>query len=199
MIMYGACVGMGRCESGVAEDAMRSFADVCSEPPLEVRCDVEIVSAEDACGEIAQALQGPCWLAVHGALVRWLRSTGGTAHMSAAGDPVSDTAIIVCCSPGHPVTARCVEEAPHAVWGATEWLVALVYSSLNRFIIWHEMLHLLRAEDCYDPDDRDEVTCGFEGCIMQYAPTSCTVRQRPFLCDGNVQRIRKAMGVSGQD
>ena len=58
-----------------------------------------------------------------------------------------------------------------ALWGAeVTGLLATVYrENPDKYIIWHEVLHIFGAEDCYDVSGQN--TCELSTCIMQYAPT----------------------------
>lgn len=76
--------------------------------------------------------------------------------------------------------------------GASNGPLALVYGSADKYVIWHEALHLLGARDCYDTSDpwqNPGPTCELPNCLMQYAPTSEAVRDWPFLCQNNLDLI----------
>lgn len=80
-----------------------------------------------------------------------------------------------------------------AVWGCCCGKVALVYRNPEKAVIWHETLHLLGAEDCYDcsdPEANPGPTCDLVNCIMQYAPSDDHLLERPFLCRQNILRVR---------
>jgi hypothetical protein len=63
-------------------------------------------------------------------------------------------------------------KAPHAFWGAAQInAYALAWKPNNKYLIWHEFIHLLLVNDCYDENDPDfKTTCGELHCIMQYVP-----------------------------
>ncbi len=99
--------------------------------------------------------------------------------------------IVVFCTRESRIASLMIENNPAAEWGATSGLYAAIYRH-DRFLVWHEMFHLLGAEDCYDtaaPDIAEIPTCGNIGCVMQYAPTEATVSDPPFLCESNRKRI----------
>ena len=77
-----------------------------------------------------------------------------------------------------------------AVWGAT-WAneVALSWIPDNKFLIWHEFMHLLFAKDCYDDGDGCQ-PCSEQYCLMQYAPTAQSCHDGFFLCPQADLRIR---------
>src|SRR5207247_453781 len=77
---------------------------------------------------------------------------------------------------------------------------ALVWTPSNKYIIWHEAMHLLNARDCYRDHDGcaecgsgsiataskySESKCDC-GCIMQYNPNETTCRGRLYVCRGQV-------------
>lgn len=101
--------------------------------------------------------------------------------------------VVVFCTQDHPLAKIIVTASPHAEWGASNEMISVVYE-LQPAVTWHEMLHLLGAEDCYKEDNLDEnapPTCGHGNCIMQYAPTLERVGDPFFLCQDNVQRIQQ--------
>jgi hypothetical protein len=100
--------------------------------------------------------------------------------------------LLVVCQPWNPVRSKILVEYPYAKWGASAGMIAVIYHH-EPTLIWHEMFHLLGAEECYDvqsPDESAIPTCGHRNCIMQYAPSLDVVGDPPFICDWNVKLIR---------
>lgn len=103
--------------------------------------------------------------------------------------------LVICCPSDHLLAARAKSANEVAHWGLS-WpgMLALVYHFHNglpqRQIVLHETLHVLGANDCYNPD-RLESVCPLHGCIMQYAPAAGNVRPWPYLCESNLERIRQ--------
>lgn len=65
---------------------------------------------------------------------------------------------------------------------------------MDKYIIWHEMLHLLGAYDCYDLSKNERgPNCDLPNCIMQYEATMANVGKWPFLCNGNLQLVRNRL------
>ena len=84
------------------------------------------------------------------------------------------------------VQAREAEPLAQRECGAKCGCLAVVWESGNKMLIWHEVLHLLGAKDCYDPET-GEGTCENSGCIMQYEPTDENVAEWPdCLCIANI-------------
>jgi hypothetical protein len=100
--------------------------------------------------------------------------------------------LFILCPPHNKIATMSKKECPNAYWGFSNGQVSATYDLDNKFIIWHEALHLLGAEDCYDLSKGDRgPNCECKKCIMQYEPTKYTVGEWPFLCDRNIDRIRK--------
>ncbi len=102
------------------------------------------------------------------------------------------TKLLVYCSPNSKIALAAQKNVPHAEWGATCESFAAVYSLNNKSAIFHEALHLLGANDCYDLSKSDcGPNCECPNCIMQFEATRANVRNWPFLCDANIQRMQK--------
>ncbi len=98
--------------------------------------------------------------------------------------------LIVACAQQHELAAACRENNPQALWGGTIGPLAVSYCLGNRFLAWHEALHLMAADDCYDLPNRGPI-CEQANCIMQYDPTVHTVGPWPWLCRANAIRVRQ--------
>lgn len=99
--------------------------------------------------------------------------------------------LLVYCHRDSAIARSALREDGASPWGA-EWCgFAAVYEPDNKFIIWHEALHLLGAHDCYEEDDpyRRKPDCNCNSCIMQYVPTEETVGKWS-LCDKNVKMLK---------
>ena len=99
--------------------------------------------------------------------------------------------LLAYCHQDSAIARSALREDGASPWGA-EWCgLAAVYQPGNRFIIWHEALHLLRAHDCYEEDDpyRRKPDCNCDSCIMQYVPTEETVGKWS-LCDKSVKKLK---------
>jgi len=125
-------------------------------------------------------------------LTDWVMSVCYPALKGSDGRPsVSEgNRFVICRPPDHLLANRARAENSLARWGLS-WpnMLALVYHSVgglpNRYIAWHEALHALGADDCYDLETQAP-TCDLQGCVMQYAPTESTVARWPYICASNL-------------
>ncbi len=99
--------------------------------------------------------------------------------------------MMVCCRPDSiPArTARC--ESLLAQWGYCCLGLSVLYKLDNKWILWHEALHLFGVNDCYDNDNPQGPTiCELPHCLMQYAPSDATIGAEPFLCSRTIKALR---------
>lgn len=105
--------------------------------------------------------------------------------------------LLVYCRLNDPIAKAAMRECPLARWGYTGdyvhyirgALFAAVYKQGLKSTIWHEALHLLRADDCYDENNpsRKKASCDVDNCIMEWDSTP----DSPVLCGENINRIHK--------
>lgn len=102
------------------------------------------------------------------------------------------TNLFVLCPRGSHIERICKSNLPHAVWGCGMHSLAFVYVSHDEYILWHEMLHIFRAKDCYCIKNGDRgPTCELSNCIMQFEPLKDNVGDWPFLCEQNISRVKR--------
>ena len=98
---------------------------------------------------------------------------------------------LVICSTNSQLARFCLKVNPNFLWGTAFPTLAITYE-IEKYIVWHEMLHLLGADDCYDLSQGDRgPNCDCPNCIMQYEATKANVGDWPFLCDPNIQSVQK--------
>lgn len=101
--------------------------------------------------------------------------------------------IAIGCAPDHAFTQSALSNNPNARWGCNVGWLALVYHPNNNHLVWHEAMHLLGADDCYDEDDPNSPTCELgDTCLMYYTPSAHMTGDPPFLCD----RVRSEVSVT---
>ncbi len=99
--------------------------------------------------------------------------------------------LLIYCRPNSSL-ANAARKGP-AIWGATCGFFSAVYppgdllnnrDRLNsKFAIWHETLHLLGLDDCYD-ENTCRRNCNCETCVMQWQPPQGVDENWPSpLCD----------------
>ncbi len=171
-------------ERSLVAAAIAELRDLLAKPPVEV----DLV-AQPLCESAAQELEE-----------EFRRPPAGTCNpfrkcwdAFAEGRKVSEFApLVVCCRRDSSLAQAARAERPMARWGySTPPVISAVYKPGNKYILWHEALHLWGADDCYllaNPNAGPQ--CSLPRCIMQYAPTKETVRPWPFLCQENVELIR---------
>lgn len=99
---------------------------------------------------------------------------------------------LVICTKTSALAKICLEASTNALWGLATSTLAIVYGIYDKYSVWHEMLHLLGADDCYDLSKSDRgPNCDCPNCIMQYEATKANVGDWPFICDANIQRIQR--------
>ena len=99
--------------------------------------------------------------------------------------------LVVFCRRDSNVARQARKQEPHADWGATCGCLAVVWEKGNKYLIWHEVLHLLGVMDCYDSETIQGI-CENPGCLMQYAPTEKTLAPWPeCLCPETISRLRE--------
>lgn len=96
--------------------------------------------------------------------------------------------LLVYCRPDSQIANAARRENPSALYGATCGSFAAVYRLDYKVTIWHEALHLLGADDCYEQDNprKKKPQCKLDGCIMEWNPPESTCENWPFLCDKNI-------------
>lgn len=106
--------------------------------------------------------------------------------------------VLVLCRRTHRLALRAKEQLPHAEWGVAiqGGTLAVVYGNFQNYPVWHEVLHLYGADDCYDPEYcRDDpgglkTTCGTKGCIMGFGVRLLTGEKKLTLCKANAKLVR---------
>ncbi len=102
--------------------------------------------------------------------------------------------LMIYCRADSNVARAAKRESQGAFWGLCSEppfpLVVAVYKRGNKYILWHEALHLFGVEDCHEGSKNPSPTCELPRCIMQYEPTGDNVGPWPFLCQENIRRIQ---------
>ena len=103
--------------------------------------------------------------------------------------------LLVYCPGESHIAKVAIRSANIQSWGLTDDFFAAVYKQGNKWIIWHEALHTLGADECYDKKTlkpKPNCTLG-PSCVMQYVHTNPkkTLAKWPFLCKENVRLLQE--------
>jgi hypothetical protein len=104
--------------------------------------------------------------------------------------PLSARRLFVLCDPDHPVVAAARRDNPRAHWGVSLACQVAVAWVDNKYLWWHEALHLFNAKDCYNRFGIHK--CRERHCVMQSSPGETACGGRLYLCSKNVARLRQA-------
>ena len=105
-----------------------------------------------------------------------------------AANPLDNKLVFAYCRGDEDFVAVARAQNPDAEWGvALPGVFALAWMPANKHLIWHEALHLLHAQDCYDQCGR--ATCEDPRCVMQYEPTATNCGGGLSVCSANIERI----------
>lgn len=100
---------------------------------------------------------------------------------------LSSKRLLILCDEGHPFVNDARNDNPRAHWGIgvpCKFSVAWVD---NKYLWWHEALHLFNAKDCYNKFGINK--CPEVHCVMQASPTYQSCGGRLHLCSKNVRRL----------
>jgi len=114
--------------------------------------------------------------------------------------------LLILCPPESTIAQLARKRERTACWGASfgdrdecscYWL-SLVYHLNDKHTIWHEALHLLGADDCYDKETKER-TCELPNCIMQFEDPKQGYGQGLPLCQANIERVKKHIAEMRKD
>ena len=190
-LVYYYCLDLPPGQVASTEASLRELQELMKHPPREVDCPISRLpdSVWKQVSDDLECLDKCVVNRVYGTLtdqIGMLKTADPNCHIFPR--------LIICCSQQHPLAKKCLIASPKGLWGVAYFCFALVYKLTNPCAIWHELLHLLRADDCYDtenPSADPGPTCEHRQCIMQYAATEDVVDGCLPLCNGNVNRITK--------
>lgn len=107
----------------------------------------------------------------------------------------SDSFLVLVTNSQHRVAQLCQSLKPEAKYGISfpNERVCCIYEPEDKYTFWHEIYHLLGADDCYIEEndiiiDRGP-TCEDADCIMQYGITKQSINIGPWVCTYNIEKI----------
>lgn len=171
--IYWYCLDMCDLRKKFISDALKELSDKLKQPPTEV-----VIMSEELpdkyVKQVRQLLYGSenifCTAAsisdilVKDILVNGLGLLPG---------------LMVHCRKDSTIAQKARKANPNARWGGQVDRLAVVWQLNNKMVIWHEVLHLLGADDCYDNQTQKDTCEKAPGCIMQYAATEESVTDWP--------------------
>lgn len=94
------------------------------------------------------------------------------------------------CQGNEPFAKRAREKNTNAKWGAAQiGEYALIWEPDNKYLFWHETLHVVGAKDSYDEQSLQTV-CEDDRCIMQYVPNETNCGGELFICENNIALLK---------
>jgi len=189
---YYCCMGLDEHHEQFLRASMDELSELMPRPPLQVSCKFSELPRELR-QELEDIVQNqndiyPCFMEME-------------SHLQSALRCDVRPNLSVLCSPEHLIAGLARQKSTGARWGFSNadvdhpdtkrgWCAA-TYKLNNKYILWHETLHVLGADDCHEGDKNSGPTCRCGNCIMQYVPTPQTVGAWPFLCQENMDRIKR--------
>ena len=184
-LIYYYCLDLSADQENIIGSSLQQLGQLMKHPPLNVDCSIAPLPGylqDKIADDITHLDFGDCAAQMF------------CTMSSKASDVMPVPRLLVCCDPQHPLANKCLKARPSALWGVANGCIAVVYNLDNHYAIWHELLHTLGAEDCYDPENPSRCpgpTCEHPECIMQYATDKGEADGQLLLCRENVDRIRK--------
>ncbi len=160
--------------------AMKEFSKLLKRTPVEVDVRIDRLPNKVRAEVLGLLYEGKI-MNRNRSLLKWFEDNFGYPPQ-----------LIIGCPPSHNLACAAKAENSNAHWGGAvgRGPLALTYQPQNQYVVWHEALHLLGAEDCYSLSNQGP-TCAQANCIMQYAPGESTVGKWPWLCSENIKRVRE--------
>lgn len=178
---YYCCLNLEQRYDNFLRESMDQLSHYLSCPPVEVNYSFEELPAKLK-NTISDVLE------TENDIISFFAWTLSALHKNLR----RVSRLFILCPPDGKIAALAKKKSPNVLWGLSNTQVSATYYLDNEFIIWHEALHLLDADDCHDISKGDRgPNCECKNCIMQYEPTKYTVGEWPFLCTRNIDRIRK--------
>ena len=183
--LYWYCLGLKELDQEFVERTLYELKHLLKRPPVQIELKAVLLdnqAAELVCSELRNiSLKTDRPFALWCALIR--------SKLSG----LKSTPLLIYSNADSVIAKAAIKENCSAKWGLMndQFAVSAVYKLGNKYILWHEALHLFDAGDCYCYANPNAGTnCDLTNCIMRYEPLKETVREWPFLCEKNIKRIR---------
>gem|GEM_PF-5442972 len=97
--------------------------------------------------------------------------------------------IFVLCDEHEAFVQAYQEQNELAHWGVAIPCSFAIAWEPNKYLLWHEALHLMNAKDCYNKFGINK--CREPKCIMRRAPSRANCGDQLTLCSKNLKRIQR--------
>jgi hypothetical protein len=178
--LFYYCLNMDETAERFVAESLFELSDFLKKPPVRVRLKVDRLPEKYRQNElVCSPYSGPL------PFTTWCKRIGTKL--------LKKYPLLVYCKPDSKIAQAAQKECNLACWGLTNdyYMVSAVYKPENKYILWHEVVHLFGVVDCYNPEHPHAgTTCELSYCLMQYAPQKGTVSEWPFLCQKNIKLIQ---------
>ena len=193
--IYWHCLGMTEDDQRFVKSALHELAQHLKEEPIKLLISIKRLGdkpdIEKQVDAILNRLNDPSYTFSNcaGACANAIQCYFFKEGIFKEGVPPK---LLLYCRPDSKLAMAAKKQARLPSWGVTCGSFSAVYKPQNKFIIWHETLHLLGLDECYDENNPDvrRPDCKCEDCIMQYEQPDTWVG--PFsLCDKNIKLLKE--------
>jgi len=184
--IYWHCLGLTGNDERFVADALNELAQVLRKEPIKLLISIKRLGDKP---DIAKQVD---------AILNRLNDPSYTFSNCAGAIPYSffkegifkegvPPKLLVYCRPDSYIARAALREKPSAKWGANCGSFSAAYPPKDqlksKFTIWHETLHLLGLDECYDENTLIR-KCKCKTCVMQYEPPLGVDQDWPSpLCD----------------
>lgn len=181
--LYWHCATKHKCDEEFVQRSLQELTTYLEKPPTEIRMSYEKLDLEKAI-TIVRILETE--LLNNNKTVENSFEDAQKKILKSGTLPV-----LIYCDPYSPIAKSIKQKQPRAEWGLYHEQISTVYRKGNKYILWHEALHLFDVDDCYDINNRNgPLKCELENCLMRYAPQQGKVARWPFLCKENIKLLK---------
>lgn len=192
--IYWHCLGMTEADEIFVAGALKELAQHLKDAPIKLPVSIKRLGDKPKLAEkICERLN---------------KLNDQSYEFSACSAEIADTfaseegvvqSLLIYCRPDSHIAQAARRKESVAKWGATCGSFSAVYPPKGqlktKFTIWHEALHLLGLDECYDENTLRR-NCKRETCVMQYEPPSGVDENWPSplcdnLCDKQKEKLRE--------
>ena len=194
--LYWLCATKRKHDEGYIQKSLNELNAFLERPPTEIRIEIQPLCADTA-KKINVILEKETFnKKIY--LLDPLNNKNGFFPLRELYDKINSLGdcmpLVIYCEPSSNIANAIRKTYKIAEWGLTfKDRISAVYEKGNKYILWHEVLHLFGVEsECYNtqnPDENGPSTCELGQCLMQYAPQEENVAPWPFLCKKTIEQL----------